>query len=98
MRPYIREDHIDLANIQEFWTVLDRAFNDPDRTGMAESNLSSLRQGKREFAHFYADFMHLKADVKWNDAACINALRTGCCQEIRDGLRVYLAPFPQTLQ
>ena len=41
--------------------------------------------------------MHLKADMEWNDAACINALRTGCCQEIRDVLRVQLAPLPQTL-
>ena len=40
MRPYIRDDHIKLANIQEFWTVLDRAFDDPERTGMAERNLS----------------------------------------------------------
>ena len=42
--------------------------------------------------------MHLKADVEWNNAACINALRSGCCQEIRDVLQVQLAPLPKTLQ
>ena len=90
MRPYIGEDHIDLDNIQEFWNILDRAFDDPDRTGTAERNLSALRQCKGEFAHFYTDFMRLKANVQCNDA--------GCCHENRDVLRVQLAPLPQTLQ
>ncbi len=98
MRPYLREDRIDLTDITEFWEVLDRAFDDPDRKGTAERNLRALRQGKREFAHYFADFMRLKADVEWNDAACIDALRTGCAQEIRDVLRVQLTPLPLTLQ
>ena len=42
IRPYIRDDHIDLANIQEFWTFQDRAFDDPDRTRTAQRNLSAL--------------------------------------------------------
>ena len=42
--------------------------------------------------------MRLKAGVTWNDAACIDALQTGCVQEIRDVLRVQLAPLPETLQ
>ena len=82
----------------EFWPVLDRAFDDPDRKGTAERNLRTLRQGKKEFAHYFTEFMRLKADVAWNDAACINALRTGCVQEIRDVLRVQLAPLPETVQ
>ena len=81
MRPYLREDRIDLANIGEYWEVLDRAFDDPDRKGMAERNPRALRQGKRESAHYFANFMWLKADVESNDAACIGALRTGCAQE-----------------
>ena len=98
MRPYLRDDRIDLASIAEFWEVLDRAFDDPDRKGTAERNLRALRQGKKEFAHYFAEFMRLKSDVEWNDAACIDALRTGCAQEIRDVLRVQLNPLPQTLQ
>ena len=98
IRPYLRPDRVDLANVEEFWQVLDRAFDDPDRKGTAERNLRALRQGKKEFAHYFAEFMRLKADVTWNDAACIDALRTGCVQEIRDVLRVQLAPLPETLQ
>ena len=98
MRPYLGTDRVDLADRDEFWTVLDRAFDDPDRKGTAEGNLRALRQGKKEFAHYFAEFMQLKADVTWNDAACIDSLRTGCAQEIRNVLRVQLAPLPATLQ
>ena len=42
--------------------------------------------------------MSLKADVTWNDAACIDALRTRCVQELRDVLRIQLVPLPETLQ
>ena len=88
---------MDLTNIEELWQVLDRAFDDPDQKRTAERNLRALRQGKKEFAHFFAEFMGLKADVTWNDAACIDALRTGCPQEIRDVLRVQLNPLPETI-
>ena len=98
IRPYLRPDRVDLADVEEFWQVLDRAFDDPDRKGTAERNLRALRQGKKEFAHYFAEFMRLKADVTWNDAACIDSLRTGCAQEIRDVLRVQLNPLPETLQ
>ena len=98
IRPYLMPDRVDLTNVEEFWQVLDRAFHDPDRKGTAERNLRALRQGKKEFAHYFAEFMRLKADVTWNDAACIDALRTGCTQEIRDVLRVQLNPLPETLQ
>ena len=30
------------------------------------------------------EFMRLKANITWNDAACINTLRIGCDNEIRD--------------
>ena len=86
IRPYLRPDRVDLTNVEEFWQVLDCAFDDPDRKGIAERNLRALRQGKKEFAHYFAEFMRLKADVTWNDAACIDNQRTGCTQEIRDVL------------
>jgi hypothetical protein len=98
MRPYLKPNCIDLADVGEFWKVLDQAFDDPDRKGTAERKLQALRQGKREFAHFYADFMRLKADVSWNDSAYINALQNGCSQEIRDVLRVQMAPEPEKLE
>ena len=84
--------------MKEFWQVLDRAFDDPDRKGTAERNLRALCQGKKEFAHYFAEFMRLKADVTWNDAAYIDALQTGCIQEICDVLRIQLTPLPETLQ
>ena len=30
IRPYLGTNRVDLANVDEFWTVLDRAFDDPD--------------------------------------------------------------------
>ena len=98
IRPYLWPDRVDLVDVEDFWQVLDRAFDDPERKGTAERNLRALRQGKNEFAHYFAEFMRLKADVTWNDAACIESLRTGCAQEIRDVLRVQLNPLPETLQ
>ena len=89
---------MDLTNIEELWQVLDRAFDDPDLKGTAERNLWALCQGKNEFAHYFEEFMRLKADVTWKDAACIDALWTGFTQEIRDVLRVQLNPLPETRQ
>lgn len=98
MRPYLRADRIDLENIDELWTVLDRAFDDPDRAGMAERAIQALKQGKREFAHYFADFMRLKTNITWNDSACIVQLRKGCSQEIRNLLLNRMEPLPNTLQ
>ena len=81
----------------EFWTVLDRSFEDPDREGTASRALNSLRQGKDEFSVYYAEFSRLKTDVQWNDAAYINILRTNCSQAIRDVLRNRFEPLPETL-
>ena len=93
MRPYILDDRVDLPNVAEFWTVLDRSFEDPDREGTASRALNSLKQGKDEFSVYYAEFSRLKTDVQWNDAACINVLRTNCSQGIRDVLRNRFEPL-----
>ena len=76
IRSYLRPDRVDRVDVEEFWQVLDRAFDDLNRKGTAERNLRALHQGKKEFAHYFAEFMRLKADVTWNDATCIDSLRT----------------------
>ena len=50
IRLYLGPDRVDLTNVEEFWQVLDRAVNDPDRKETAERNIRALRQGKKEFA------------------------------------------------
>jgi hypothetical protein len=94
MRQYLREDRIDLATMDEFWVVLDQAFDDPDRKGTANRALRALKQGKRDFAQYLADFMRLKADVDWNDEVAIENLRLGCSQEIRNVLLNRIEPLP----
>ena len=64
MRPYVLNDRIDLPNVAEFWKVLDRSFEDPDREGTASWALNSLRQGKDEFSVYYAEFSRLKTEVQ----------------------------------
>ena len=98
MQQFILNDRIDLASVGEFWQVLDRAYEDPDRQGTAMRNLQNLRQGKREFAHYLAEFMKYKTDSGWDDVACIEALRKGCSQEIRDVLRNRYEGLPGTFQ
>jgi len=89
---YMRTDTIDLPDIGSLVATLEAAFGDPDRTGTAERKIRQLRQLNKDFSAYYAEFQRYAADVTWNDAARMSALRDGLNNELKDAL-IY-APAP----
>ena len=98
LRPYLTTTGVDLTDTDEFWRILDQAFDDPDRKGTAERTLRALRQGTNEFAVYWAEFLRLKADVDWNDGACMAQLRVGAADNIRQAAVTWSGEDPTTLE
>jgi len=61
--PLIDEGNINIASVQALITLLENAFSDPDRVHTAKRNLQSLRQKKRNFSDYLADFHRYEAEV-----------------------------------
>ena len=51
--------HIALTSTSAFLDELSRVFGDSDEKATAARELEQLRQGKRDFAHYYANFVRL---------------------------------------
>ena len=72
VKPYVKDDKVDLETVAEIWEVLDAAYDDPDRKGTAERELRKLRQANREFSAYLADFQHIMSELQWNvPAKCV---------------------------
>ena len=86
IQPYILETTIDFTNVTAILNVLEAAFGDPDRTGTAERKLETIKQAKRDFSTYYAEFSRHVANTQWNDAAKKTAFSRGLSNEIKDAL------------
>ena len=56
VQSYVENDMVNLANLAALITILNTTFGNPNRVAEAESKLSTLQQGTREFALYYAEF------------------------------------------
>ena len=63
VQSYVENDKVNLANLATLIAILDTAFSNPNRVAEAESKLSTLQQGAREFALYYTEFQCYAADV-----------------------------------
>ena len=64
VQSYVQNDKVNLANLAALITILDTAFGNPNRVAEAESKLSTLQEGARDFALYYAEFQCYAADVQ----------------------------------
>jgi hypothetical protein len=80
----VKDDRMNLGNLEAFVTSLEEAYGDPDRVNTTEWVLAKLRQGNRNFVAYYAEFQRLIADLNWNDAVKHAALHRGLCEELKD--------------
>src|SRR5207302_6096037 len=55
--PYVRNNRVDLANLDALTTILETAFGDPNQRRNADRKLHTLRLGTRDFAPTYAVFL-----------------------------------------
>ena len=81
--PFIKGDTIDLKDADDIIQILHNAFGDPDPAATARAKLSTLKQGKKEFNAYFADFQMLVSKLNWNEDAKLDALREGLSHELR---------------
>jgi len=75
--PYVQNNQINLTDTEDIIQILKNTFGDPDPAATACSKLYNLRQGKREFAVYYAEFQSLVAKLSWDERARHDALWEG---------------------
>ena len=86
VQSYVENDKVNLANLATLIAILDTAFGNPTRVAEAESKLSTVQQGAREFALYYAEFQRYAADVQWDEVAKLAALRRGLSYKLKNNL------------
>jgi hypothetical protein len=72
-----------LTDVEDIIRILNNAFGDPDPIATARSKLHNLKQGKKEFTTYFAEFQTLVSKLDWNERAKIDALKEGLSIEIR---------------
>jgi hypothetical protein len=77
IQPYVQTDKISLDNVEALINILEAAFGDPDKVGMASGELDRLMQGNREFSIYYAKFQRLMAILDDDSKAKKAALKRG---------------------
>ena len=96
VQAYVKNDKVNLEDLAALIEVLDTAFGNPNKVAEAESKLSSIQQGTREFALYYAEFQRYAADVQWGEIAKLAALRKGLSYRLKNDL-VMAATDPTTV-
>ena len=61
--PYVRNNRVDLANLDALTTILETAFGDPNQRRNAERKLHTLRIGTKDFASYYTKFQRYATDT-----------------------------------
>ena len=83
---YVENDKVNLENLTTLIAILDTAFSNPNRVTEAKSKLSTLQQGAREFALYYAEFQRYTADVQWDEIAKLAAMMKGLFYKLKNDL------------
>jgi hypothetical protein len=96
-RPYVRDDRIEMEDLSKLIELLELAFGNPYRKAEAESRLTTITQGSREFAAYYAEFSRYAADVTWDEEAKLVLLRGGLNNQLLNDL-VTAVDEPTTVQ
>jgi len=73
--PFIKGDTIHLKDTEDIIQILQNAFGDPDPVATARAKRASLRQGKKEFNTYFAEFQMLICKLNWNQDTKLDGLR-----------------------
>jgi hypothetical protein len=81
--PFIKGETIELKDAEDIIRILQNAFGDPDPVATARTKLANLKQGKKEFNAYFAEFQMLVSKLNWNEDAKLDALREGISYDLR---------------
>jgi len=81
--PFVQKGKFLLQDSNDVIRILENAFGDPDPAATARSKLHSLKQGKKEFTAYFAEFQMLVSKLSWDEGAKLDALKEGVSIELR---------------
>jgi len=81
--PFVQNWAFQLGDTDYIIQILEAAFDDPDPAATARTKLLSLKQGKKEFTAYFAEFQMLMSKLNWGEHAKLDALKEGVSIELR---------------
>jgi len=96
VRSYVRNGRVNLPNLAALITILENAFSNPNRVAEAESKLSTIQQGARDFPSYYAEFQRYASEVTWDEQSKLAALKRGLAFRLNQDM-IPVCPKPATL-
>ena len=81
--PFVQNGKFLLNDSDDIIRILENAFGDPDPAATARSKLHTLKQGKKEFTGYFAEFQMLVSKLNWGEEAKLDALKEGVSIELR---------------
>jgi len=80
--PFVQNGKFVLQDSDDVIGILENPFGDPDPAATARSKLHSLKQGKKEFTAYFAEFQMLVSKLSWDEGAKLDALKEGVSIEL----------------
>ena len=81
--PFVKDGKFLLQDLDDIIRILENAFGDPDPAKTTRSKLHTLKQGKKEFTAYFAEFQMLVSKLNWGEEAKLDALNEGVSIELR---------------
>jgi len=81
--PFVQNGAFQLNDSDDIIRILEAAFGDPDPAATARTKLHGLKQGKKEFTAYFAEFQMLVSKLSWDEHAKLDALKEGVSMELR---------------
>jgi len=81
--PFIKGETIELKDAEDIICILQNVFGDPDSVATDRTKLANLKQGKKEFNTYFAEFQMLVSKLNWNEDVKLDALREGMSHDLR---------------
>ena len=80
--PFVQNGAFQRGDSDDIIQILEATFGDPDPTATAHTKLLSLKQGKKEFTAYFAEFQMLVSNLNWGEHAKLDALKEGVSIEL----------------
>jgi len=80
---FVQNGAFQLTDSDDIICILEAAFGNPDPAATAHTKLHGLKQGKKEFTAYFAEFQMLVSKLSWDEHAKLDALKEGVSMELR---------------
>jgi len=81
--PFIKRETLELKDAEDIILILQNAFGDHNPVATARAKLTNLKQGKKEFNTYFAEFQMLVSKLNRNKDTKLDALRKGMSHDLR---------------